>query len=282
MLIPGWTVTVRSSTSISRILFMSFTSTRIPCLSGTAPSVSPVAPARGTTGTRSRFASLTTSEICSAEVGSTTACGMNSSHLCFGKGEGTRARLKSAERPVKTWSSPQICDELVDQGAVGDRGRHQTSNPADSATSSKRSNDLDVLLLALLGERALRPGAGGDERVDSSSASAFSTRRRLISAVRSGFSIAEVRAGAGAVRPLGDVVDVDERQPRDRPQDLARLLVGCPCACSAGRVVVGRHALDRRRSARACPRGSARRRARRTRTISNRRSPRRSSAGSPR
>ncbi len=76
MLIPGWTVTVRSSTSISRILSMSLMSTRIPCLSGTAPSVSPVAPARGTTGTRWRFASFTTSEICSAEVGRTTACGM--------------------------------------------------------------------------------------------------------------------------------------------------------------------------------------------------------------
>ena len=102
MLIPGCTVTVRSSTSISRILFINFTSTRIPCFSGTAPSVRPVPPARGTTGTRWRFASLTTSEICSADVGSTTACGMYSSHLCTGNGEGTRARLKSADLPVNT------------------------------------------------------------------------------------------------------------------------------------------------------------------------------------
>jgi hypothetical protein len=52
MLMPGWTVTVRSSRSISRILFISLTSTTMPCRSGTAPSVSPVPPARGTTGIR--------------------------------------------------------------------------------------------------------------------------------------------------------------------------------------------------------------------------------------
>src|ERR687898_820150 len=72
MLIPGWTVTVRSAMSISRIRFISFTSTMIPWRSGTAPSVRPVPPARGTTGRRSRLASFTTSETCSAEVGSTT------------------------------------------------------------------------------------------------------------------------------------------------------------------------------------------------------------------
>ena len=75
MLIPGPTVTVRSTWSISLISFMSLTSTMIPPLSGTAPSVSPVPPARGTTGTPWRFASLTTSETCSALVGRTTTCG---------------------------------------------------------------------------------------------------------------------------------------------------------------------------------------------------------------
>ena len=68
-------------------------STTMPCRSGTAPSVSPVAPARGTTGTPQRLASLTTSEICSALVGSTTACGMCSSQRWAGNGAGTRARL---------------------------------------------------------------------------------------------------------------------------------------------------------------------------------------------
>ena len=76
MLIPGPTVTVRLEWSISTIWFISFTSTRIPCLSGTAPSVRPVPPARGTTGIRWRLASLTTSDTCSALVGRTTACGM--------------------------------------------------------------------------------------------------------------------------------------------------------------------------------------------------------------
>ena len=73
MLIPGPTVTVRLAWSISWIWFISLTSTTIPWRSGTAPSVSPVPPARGTTGIPWRLASLTTSEICSAEVGSTTA-----------------------------------------------------------------------------------------------------------------------------------------------------------------------------------------------------------------
>ena len=159
MLIPGWTVTVLSSMSISRILFMSFTSTRIPCRSGTAPSVSPVAPARGTTGTRSRFASFTTSEICSADVGRTTACGMNSSHLWAGNGDGTRARLKSADRPVNTCASPQIATS----------SSISVSGSAATAISDLESGrlgdeledveDLDALLLALLGQRPLGPRA---------------------------------------------------------------------------------------------------------------------------
>jgi hypothetical protein len=75
MLMPGWTVTVRSTRSMSRMRFISFTSTTIPPRRGTAPSASPVPPARATTGIRSRLASLTTSAICSAEVGSTATAG---------------------------------------------------------------------------------------------------------------------------------------------------------------------------------------------------------------
>ena len=48
---------------------------------------------------------------------------------------------------------------------------------------------VDVLLLALLRERPLRPRHSAETSVSTSSALARSTRRRLISAVRSGFSI---------------------------------------------------------------------------------------------
>src|SRR4029079_12693407 len=166
MLIPGWTVTVRSSTSISRILFMSFTSTRIPCRSGTAPSVRPVPPARGTTGTRSRFASLTISETCSADVGRTTACGTNSSHLWAGNGDGTRARLKSAERPVDTCCTQQIAA----RSSISVSGSAATAiSDLESGCLGHELEDvehLDSLLLALLAQRPLRPWTGGDESVD--------------------------------------------------------------------------------------------------------------------
>src|SRR6185503_14994708 len=239
MLIPGCTVTVRSSTSISRILFMSLTSTRIPCFSGTAPSVSPVPPARGTTGTFARFASLTTSEICSAEVGRTTACGTNSSHLCAGNGDGTRARLKSAERPVNTCSSPQIATS----SSISVSGSAATAiSDLESGCLGHELEDvehLDSLLLALLAQGPLRPWTRGDESVDAveggrsgdSPAADLCGQLRLLGC--------EVRARAGAVRPLRDVVDVDERQAGDRSQDLARGLPFAEALVQPARVVVG-------------------------------------------
>ena len=243
MLIPGCTVTVRSSMSSSRILFISFTSTTIPCLSGTAPSVSPVPPARGTTGMRSRLASFTTSEICSAEVGSTTASGANSSQRCTGKGEGTRARLKRAERPVKTCSSPQIwtsSSRMPSAIAVAIRPR----SPQTAATSSIRSTT-STSCFSPCSVSGRSDQTQAETSVSISSAFAFSTRRRLISAVRSGRSIPRPAPAPGAVRPLGDVVDVLERQARDGPQDLARLLVDALALVQPAGVVVGRHPLDR-------------------------------------
>ena len=102
MLMPGPTVTVRSARSISWIWFIRLTSTMIPPRSGTAPSLRPVPPARGTTGILARLASLTISDTCCAVRGSTTTAGMCSAHLCTGKGAGTRARLARLETPVST------------------------------------------------------------------------------------------------------------------------------------------------------------------------------------
>ena len=90
---PVPTVTVRFSRSSSWIWFIRLTSTTMPPRSGTAPSVRPVPPSRGTTGTRSSFAILTTAATSSVDTGSTARSGTRSAHRCTGKGAGTRARL---------------------------------------------------------------------------------------------------------------------------------------------------------------------------------------------
>ena len=93
MLMPVPTVTVRLSRSSSLTAFIRFTSITIPPRSGTAPSVRPVPPSRGTTGTRSSLAMRTTPATSSVLVGSTARSGSRSAHLCTGNGAGTRARL---------------------------------------------------------------------------------------------------------------------------------------------------------------------------------------------
>src|SRR5215207_9726896 len=239
MLIPGCTVTVRSSTSISRIRVISFTSTRIPCRRGTAPSVSPVPPARGTTGIRARLASLTTSETSSAETGRTTAWGMNSSHRWAGNGDGTRARLKSADLPVKTRPSPQIATSssirVSGRGAI--TALHLESRGLGHELEDVE--DLDSLCLALLVERPLRPGAGRDERVDAGELGGpcdpppADLRRQVGPLDR------EPASGPGAVRPLRHVVDVDEGQARNGSEDFARRLVHAEPLVQTTGVVVG-------------------------------------------
>src|ERR1700728_1209402 len=79
--------------------------------------------------------------------------------------------------------------------------------------------NLHALRLSLLGQRSLGPGAGGYEHVDAfellcpgdTPPTDLGGQLRLFDA--------QVRARPGAVGPLRDVVDVDERQARDRPQD---------------------------------------------------------------
>src|ERR671919_1421684 len=213
MLIPGCTVTVRSSRSSSRIRFMSLTSTMIPCRSGTAPSVRPVPPARGTTGTRSRFASFTTSEICSAEVGRTTASGTKSSQRWTGKGEGTRARLKRAEAPAKTCSSPQIWTSSSRIASERATVAISVLQPRRLGDELHQVDDLDVLLPTLLGERPLRPHAGRDERVDLERLGALDA-----AAADLGGEVGPLGPEPGprprAVGPLRHVVHVLEHQPR--------------------------------------------------------------------
>src|SRR5918998_657014 len=121
MLIPGPTVTVRSTRSISWIRFISLTSTTMPPRSGTAPSESPVPPARGTTGMPSRLASLTTSETSSAVRGRTATSGMWSAQRWTGNGAGTRVRFTRELRLSSTRSSsPRIARSSSITAAAAD------------------------------------------------------------------------------------------------------------------------------------------------------------------
>src|SRR5581483_4291921 len=148
------------------ISFMSLMSTTMPWRSGTAPSVRPVAPARGTTGMPCRLASLTTSETCSAEVGRTTALGMWSSQRWAGNGAGTRARLNTADRPVNTWSGPQIA---VSSSTTPSRSAIVAMSHLESRRLGDQLEDVEYLYslcLALLGQRPLRPWTRRHKRVD--------------------------------------------------------------------------------------------------------------------
>ena len=202
---PGPTVTVRSTRSISWIRFISLTSTRIPPRSGTAPSESPVPPARGTTGMRRRLASLTTSETSCAVRGRTATSGMNSAHRCTGNGAGTRVRFTRELRLGSTRSSsPMIARSssitasstallnatlMTAPPAPGRGVCPPTSIPAEWATSSKRS-------MTSSGSSAAAPACDSGRSdhgqalisVSTSSSCARATRRRLISSVISGFS----------------------------------------------------------------------------------------------
>src|ERR671919_238853 len=244
MLIPGCTVTARSSRSSSRIRFMSLTSTMIPWRSGTAPSVRPVPPARGTTGTRSRLASLTTSAICSAEVGRTTASGTQSSQRCTGNGDGTRARLKRAEAPAKTCSSPQIWTSSSRIASERATVAISVLQPRRLGDELHQVDDLDLLRLALLGERTLGPHAGRDERVDLERLGALDAAAADLGG-EVGPLDPEPGPGPRAVGPLRHVVDVFERQPRDGTEDLAWFLVNALSLVEPARIVVGRDPIDR-------------------------------------
>ena len=104
MLIPVPTVHVRLSRSISWIWFIRLTSTTMPWRSGTAPSVSPVPPSRGTMGTSSSLATRTTAATSSVVSGNVTASGTRSAQRWTGNGAGTRARLYRSVFDVSTWS----------------------------------------------------------------------------------------------------------------------------------------------------------------------------------
>ena len=221
---PGPTVTVRSTRSISWIWFMSLTSTRMPPRSGTAPSDSPVPPARGTIGMRSRLASLTTSETSCAVFGRTATSGMWSAQRWTGNGAGTRVRLTRELRfgqhavVVADDRAQLVDDRVVDRALEGDGHARAsalvcppTSIPADCATSSNRS-------ITSSGSSASAPACDsgrsdhGQALISVSTSSCLRARDAPAADLLGDLGLLDrqAAAAAGAVRPLRDVVDVVE------------------------------------------------------------------------
>src|SRR4029453_11749651 len=256
MLMPTPTVQVRFSRSISWMWFIRLTSTRIPWRRGTAPSVNPVPPSRGTIGTPRSVARRTTAATSSVDSGSTTTSGTCSDHRCTGNGAGVLARLNRSAFDVSTWSLRRTpCSRLTrwsrsaavrliasrscwfaagrsgsdallvrsDGGSGRARSLLASSSPSTDARSSPGArvaadvdpqrlgeqlvevDDVDARRRARLGQRALGPRAGADERVDVE-------RRRLLDAPgadrRGQLRLLDGQPAAGtrAVRPLGDAV----------------------------------------------------------------------------
>ena len=258
---PGPTVTVRSTRSTSWIWFISLTSTRMPPRSGTAPSDSPVPPARGTTGMRSRLASLTISETSCAVRGRTATSGMWSAQRCTGNGAGTRVRFTRELRLGSTRSSSPMIARSSSRTASSTALLNATlttapraaacvwpptSIPADCATSSNRS-------ITSSGCSAAAPASDsgrsdhGQALISVSTSSSCARADAAAADLRGDLRLLDRQpaAAARAVRPLRDVVDVAELDPRHRPQQLARRRVHALALVEPARVVVGDGALDR-------------------------------------
>ena len=266
MLMPGPTVTVRSARSISWIWFIRLTSTRMPPRSGTAPSLRPVPPARGTSGIRARLASLTISDTCCAVLGRTTAAGMCSAQRCTGNGAGTRARFARLEMLVSTEpGSSMIASSsattpastvITDVMVMAPRSRSDaprrppTSIPADSATSSMMSaTSMPASWPAVASGRSDQTQPLTSMSTSSSLARASSRVADLLGDLR--LLDREATAPAGAVGPLRDMVDVLERQSGDRVQDEPGRFVDVLALVEPTGIVVGHDFVDRRRQLRA-------------------------------
>ena len=236
----------RSSMSISKIWFISFTSTRIPFRSGTAPSVRPVPPARGITGMPHVGELDDLRDLLGARRQNDRVRDVFRPPVGRERRRYTGAvetRRGSGEHVLLAADVDELADDRIRRVAIAishlESGRfgHELEDVVD----------LDPLRLALLLEWPLRPGARRHERGDTLQ------RLRLLDSSsadlggQSGFSTHRVRAGARAVRPLGHVIDVDERQTRNRPQDLPRSLPDSHALVQTARIVVRDRPFDRRR-----------------------------------
>ena len=210
---------------------------------------------------RSRLASLTTSETSSAEAGQHRhvrhELGPAMDRERRRHARAVDARAEAGQHAVVVADDrPQLVDHaLVDGALVGDahcipsaaaagpRVVPPTSIPADSATSSNRSADLERPVPRLR-QRPLGPRAGAHERVDleplgALDAPAADLGRDLRLLDR------QPATAARAVRPLRHVVDVLEGEAGDGAQQLARRLVDALALVEPAGVVVGDGALNR-------------------------------------
>ena len=184
MLMPGPTVTVRSTRSISWIRFISLTSTRMPPRSGTAPSESPVPPARGTTGMPQPvgelddLGDLLRGAREDRDVGHVLGPAVHRERRRDARAVHARAEVGQHAVVVADDRAQLVDDRVVDRALEGDaHGRASragacvwppTSIPADCATSSNRSITSSGCSAAAPAsrQRPLRPRAGADQRVD--------------------------------------------------------------------------------------------------------------------
>ena len=206
MLMPGPTVTVRSTRSISWIWFISLTSTRIPPRSGTAPSDRPVPPARGTTGMPQPVGELDDLRDLLGgarehrHVGHVLGPAVDGERRRDARAVHARAEMSVSTRSAspmiaRSSATTRVVDGALERDAHG-RASAGVRVPADLDPRRLRDQLEEVDHLEGCsaaapggGQRPLGPRAGADQRVDLELPAARATRRRLISAVISGFSI---------------------------------------------------------------------------------------------
>ena len=232
---PAPTVQVRFSRSSSWMRSSRLRSSRMPWRSGTAPSVRPVPPERGTTGMRKRLAIRTisaTSSVLAREhdgVGDVVGPAVDGERR--GHARAVEARRARGDQVVGAEDLGELLERAVVDPAGG-RDAHAL-DPQRLGEQLVDVDDVDLALLAGLRQRPLRPRAGGDERVDLELGGVLQPARADL---RRDLRLLHREAGAGAraVGPLGDAVDVAEVEARGSRAGSRAAPARSPCACSAG------------------------------------------------
>ena len=262
---PGPTVTVRSTRSISWIWFISLTSTRMPPRSGTAPSASPVPPARGTTGMPQPVGELDDLRDLlrgareHGDVGHVVGPAVDRERRRDARAVDARGlrlgRTRSSSPMIARSSSTTASSTALLNATLMAAPRRAgacvwppTSIPADCATSSNRS-------ITSSGCSAAAPASDsgrsdhGHALISVSTSSSCARADAPAADLRGDLRLLDRQpaAAARAVRPLRDVVDVAELDPGHRAQQLARRRVHALALVEPARVVVGHGALDRLR-----------------------------------
>jgi hypothetical protein len=126
-------------------------------------------------------------------------------------------------------------------------GRAAPTTDVDTGRFSDELDDVgdfDADFVAGVGKRPFRPHAGADQHVHPELAG---PRQPGAADLRGdiGFLDRQPTAATGAIRPLGDVVDVGERQAGNRIQDEPGCFVNVLALVQSTRVVIGDCLVDR-------------------------------------